>query len=78
MNRLRFGALLVDDEDHLGFYLSHRMVLTVLERGPVRAMSMKDFRPSAVFTVGAVAVASSTGWRRRWKAGRFLKIHWKW
>lgn len=61
MNRLRFGALLVDDEDHLGFYLSHRMVLTVLERGPVRAMSMKDFRPSAVFTVGAVAVAFFDG-----------------
>lgn len=61
MNRLRFGALVMDDAGRLGFYLSHRIVLTVPDRGFVRAMSMRDFHPSAVFVVNGVAVAFFDG-----------------
>lgn len=56
MNRLRFGALLLMRGRRFGFYLSHRIVLTVPKPGPVRAASMKDFQPAQVFAVEGVAV----------------------
>lgn len=56
MNRLRFGALLFNGKE-FGFYLSHRIVLTVDGQGAVHAMAMSDFLPCHVFAVNGVAVS---------------------
>ena len=40
----------------LGFYLSHRVVLTVPKPGVIRAASLKDFQPAQVFAVDGVAL----------------------
>lgn len=42
----------------LGFYLSHRVVLTVPKPGVIRAASLKDFQPAQVFAVDGVALHS--------------------
>ena len=56
MNHLRFGALLLMRGRRLGFYLSHRVVLTVPKPGPIRAAALKDFQPAQVFACQGVAV----------------------
>ena len=56
MNRLRFGAILFNCKE-LGFYLSHRIILTVDGEGAVHAMAMRDFLPCKVFAVKGVAVS---------------------
>lgn len=57
MNRMRFGALLLMRGRRFGFYLSHRVVLTVPKPGPIRAASLSDFQPAQVFAVDGVALA---------------------
>ena len=57
MNRLRFGALLLMRGRRLGFYLSHRVVLTVPKPGHIRAASLADFQPAQVFVTDGVAVS---------------------
>ena len=56
MNHLRFGALLLMRGRRFGFYLSHRVVLTVPKPGPIRAAALKDFQPAQVFACQGVAV----------------------
>ena len=56
MNHLRFGTLLLMRGRRLGFYLSHRVVLTVPKPGPIRAAALKDFQPAQVFACQGVAV----------------------
>ena len=56
MNRMRFGALLLMRGRRFGFYLSHRVVLTVPRPGAVRAASLADFQPAQVFAADGVAV----------------------
>ena len=56
MNRLRFGALLLMRGRRFGFYLSHRVVLTVPKPGHVRAASLEDFQPAQVFAADDVAI----------------------
>ena len=56
MNKMRFGALLLMRGRRLGFYLSHRVVLTVPRPGIVRAASLADFQPAQVFASDDVAV----------------------
>jgi len=56
MNRMRFGALLLMRGRRFGFYLSHRVVLTVPKPGLVRAASLADFQPAQVFVADGVAV----------------------
>ena len=56
MKHLRFGALLLMRGRRLGFYLSHRVVLTVPRPGPVRACALKHFRPAQVFCREGIAV----------------------
>ena len=56
MNRLRFGALLLMRGRRFGFYLSHRVVLTVPKPGHVRAASLADFQPAQVFVADGVAL----------------------
>ena len=56
MNRLRFGALLLMKGRRFGFYLSHRIVLTVPKPGRIRAASLADFQPAQVFVADGVAV----------------------
>ncbi len=57
MNRMRFGALLVSDERQVGFYLSHRVVLTVPCPGTVRAVSFEQFGKCRVFARSGVAIS---------------------
>lgn len=57
MNRLRFGALLLMRGRRIGFYLSHRVVLTVPRPGLIRAAAMADFQPAQVFAVNGVALS---------------------
>ena len=57
MNRMRFGALLLMRGRRFGFYLSHRVVLTVPKPGIIRAASLADFQPAQVFAVEGVALA---------------------
>ncbi len=57
MNQLRFGALLLMRGRRFGFYLSHRVVLTVPRPGPVRAAALSEFQPCQVFLSRGVAVA---------------------
>ena len=56
MNRMRFGALLLMRGRRFGFYLSHRIVLTVPKPGIIRAASLADFQPAQVFAADGVAV----------------------
>ena len=56
MNRMRFGALLLMRGRRFGFYLSHRIVLTVPRPGVIRAASLADFQPAQVFAADGVAV----------------------
>ena len=56
MNRLRFGALLLMRGRRFGFYLSHRVVLTVPKPGVIRAASLADFQPAQVFVADGVAI----------------------
>ncbi|MBQ7178369.1 MAG: hypothetical protein IJS08_13220 [Victivallales bacterium] len=56
MNRLRFGALLLMRGRRFGFYLSHRIVLTVPKPGHVRAASLAAFQPAQVLVADGVAV----------------------
>jgi len=57
MNRMRFGALLLMRGRRFGFYLSHRVVLTVPKPGLIRAASLADFQPAQVFVVDGVALS---------------------
>ena len=57
MNRMRFGALLVSADRQIGFYLSHRAVLTVPHPGKVRAVSCEQFGKCRVFARNGVAVS---------------------
>ena len=56
MNRMRFGALLLMRGRRFGFYLSHRVVLTVPKPGVIRAASLAEFQPAQVFATDGVAV----------------------
>ncbi|MBO4632625.1 MAG: 50S ribosome-binding GTPase [Lentisphaeria bacterium] len=56
MNRMRLGALLVSADGKIGFYLSHRVVLTVPHSGAVRAVSYEQFGKCRVFARNDVAV----------------------
>ncbi|MBP1582808.1 MAG: hypothetical protein J6866_02530 [Victivallales bacterium] len=57
MNRLRFGALLLMRGRRFGFYLSHRVVLTVPKPGVIRAASLAEFQPAQVLVADGVAVS---------------------
>lgn len=57
MNKMRFGAVLVSMDLHIGFYLSHRVVLTVPHYGAVRAVSFDEFGKCKVFARNNVAVS---------------------
>ena len=57
MNKMRFGAVLVSEDRQIGFYLSHRVVLTVPEPGHVRAVSFEQFGKCLVFARSGVAVS---------------------
>ena len=57
MNKMRFGALLVSAAGEAGFYLSHRVVLTVPRSGVVRAVSFEQFGKCRVFARNGVAVS---------------------
>ena len=54
---MRFGAVLVSGGGQIGFYLSHRAVLTVPRPGPVRAVSFEQFGKCRVFARNGVAVS---------------------
>lgn len=56
MKLLRFGALLVNQKKELAFYLSHRIVLTVPEPGPIKALTQKEFKASSIFAHNGVAL----------------------
>ena len=49
MNKMRFGAILVSQDQSVGFYLSHRILLTVPRPGVVRAISHDEFGKCKVF-----------------------------
>lgn len=57
MNKMRFGAILVSEAGRIGFYLSHRVVLTVPRPGTVRAAWMAEFGRCRVFARDGVAVS---------------------
>jgi len=57
MNKMRFGAILVSDDREIGFYLSHRVVLTVPQSGAVRAVSFEQFGKCRVFARNGTAVS---------------------
>ena len=57
MNRMRFGAVLAAADGRIGFYLSHRVVLTVPHSGVVRAVSFEQFGKCRVFARNGVAVS---------------------
>ena len=54
---MRFGAVLVSEDREVGFYLSHRVVLTVPEPGVVRAVSFEQFGKCRVFARSGIAVS---------------------
>ena len=56
MNRMRLGALLVSADGKIGFYLSHRVVLTVPHSGAVRAVSYEQFGKCRVFARNGVGI----------------------
>ena len=51
----RFGAILLGNDNAVGFYLSYRVVLTVPHRGRVRAVSSDDFAPNRIFACAGAA-----------------------
>ncbi len=55
MNKMRFGAILVSEERLVGFYLSHRVILTVPHCGVVRAVSYEKFGKCKVFARNGIA-----------------------
>ncbi len=57
MDKMRFGALLVSSAGDAGFYLSHRVVLTVPRAGAVHAVSFEQFGKCRVFARNGVAVS---------------------
>ena len=57
MNKMRFGAVLVAAGQRVGFYLSHRILLTVPLPGAVRALSYDEFGKCKVFARNGVAVS---------------------
>ena len=57
MNKMRFGAILVASDQCVGFYLSHRVLLTVPLPGEVRAVSYNEFGNCKVFARNSVAVS---------------------
>ncbi|MBQ9336760.1 MAG: 50S ribosome-binding GTPase [Lentisphaeria bacterium] len=57
MNKMRFGAVLVSAGGQAGFYLSHRVVLTVPRSGVVRAVSFEQFGKCRVFARNGVSVS---------------------
>ena len=57
MNKMRFGAILVASDQRVGFYLSHRVLLTVPLPGEVRAVSYNEFGNCKVFARNSVAVS---------------------
>ena len=57
MNRMRFGAILVSADRKIGFYLSHRAVLTVPHSGAVRAVSFEQFGKCRAFARAGVSVS---------------------
>jgi len=57
MNRMRFGAILMNPAGEYGFYLSHRVILTVPAPGPIRAVGAADFAANRVFARDGVAVS---------------------
>lgn len=56
MNRMRFGAMLLNHKQQLGLYLSHRVILTVPEPGYVRAVTTESFGKCQVFAHNQVAI----------------------
>ena len=58
MNKMRFGAILVSDDRQIGFYLSHRALLTVPHRGEIRAVSFEQFGKCRVFARNGTAVSN--------------------
>ena len=56
MNRMRFGALLVNRQEQVGLYLSHRVILTVPEPGSIRAITPEEFGECRVFAYKQVAI----------------------
>ena len=57
MNKMRFGAILVASDQCVGFYLSHRVLLTVPLPGEIRAVSYNEFGNCKVFARNGVAVS---------------------
>jgi len=57
MNKMRFGAILVSMDWQVGFYLSHRVVLTTPYDGVVHAVSYEEFGKCKVFARNGVAVS---------------------
>ena len=56
MNRMRFGALLVNRQKQVGLYLSHRVILTVPEPGSIRAITPEEFGECRVFAYKQTAI----------------------
>ncbi|NMA48058.1 MAG: hypothetical protein GX945_16000 [Lentisphaerae bacterium] len=57
MTAMRFGAILMNPAGEYGFYLSHRVVLTVPAPGSVRAVGAADFAADRVFARDGVAIS---------------------
>ena len=81
MNKMRFGSVLVSENRQIGFYLSHRVVLTVPQPGTVRAVSHSEFGKSKVFARNGTAIscfetmlkAASTGEKLKNSVEMFCK-----
>ena len=56
MNRMRFGALLVNRQEQAGLYLSHRVILTVPEPGCIRTITPEEFGECQVFAHNQTAI----------------------
>ncbi|MCQ2352042.1 MAG: hypothetical protein MJ033_01010 [Victivallaceae bacterium] len=56
-DEMRFGAILISEKGTLGFYVSHRIVLSVSDTGILHAFSFEDFGKSRIFVRNNAAVA---------------------
>lgn len=56
MNRMRFGALLVNRQQQIALYLSHRTILAVPQPGCIRAITFEEFGRCQVLARNGVAI----------------------
>ena len=57
MDEMRFGAILISETGAVGFYASHRVVLSVADSGTLHAFSRENFGTCRVFCRNGAAVA---------------------